>query len=84
MKTEPDRPEIKPLTLLLIFLSSWEEDSRKNAGEKVLWAYKEYLYVILDELEEEGLIRQLHKKVTLTEEGKLKAMELEQMYLKNP
>ena len=65
-------PRVKEVTLLLIYLTSWEEDSRKEVGATVDRAWKGYQFELLDELEDDNLIRQFPKSVTLTKEGKLK------------
>lgn len=75
-------PKVKELHLLLIYLTGWEEDSRKDVGGKVLRAWKGYLFEILDELEDENLIRQFTQSLILTKEGKLKAEGLKRKYLR--
>ena len=63
--------KLKALSLLLLFLTGWEEDSRKNPGEKIFRSWKGYLFEILNELEDEDLIIQFRntKSVILTEDG---------------
>jgi hypothetical protein len=46
------------LNLMLIILTSWMEDSRRNPGTKTIKAWKGYLFEILDTLEEKKLINQ--------------------------
>jgi hypothetical protein len=46
------------LNLMLIILTSWMEDSRRNPGTKKIKAWKGYLFEILDTLEEQKLINQ--------------------------
>jgi hypothetical protein len=76
-------PKVKEIHLLLIYMTCWEEDSRKQVGGKVLRAWKGYQFKVLDELEEENLIRQLPKSVILTKEGRLKAEGLKRKYLRS-
>lgn len=72
--------EIKDLTLLLLYLTSWEEDS---IIAKVRRSWKGYPFEILDELVGEGLINGSHgaKPVYLSKEGVEKAQELVSRYL---
>jgi hypothetical protein len=67
-------------TLLLIYLCSWEE--RLQSDLTVRRAWKGYLFEVLDALAEQGLIQQSRraKSLTLTEEGVLRAQELEERY----
>lgn len=71
---------LEELTLLVIYLSSWEE--QVAPGLTVRRAWKGYLFEVLDELEEQGHISQTRraKSLTLTEEGVLRAQELEARY----
>jgi len=78
---EPSRDElIEELTLLLLYLCSWEE--QVASGFTVRRAWKGYLFEVLDALEERGYISQTRraKSVTLTEEGVRRARELEGRY----
>ena len=70
---------IVELCLLLMYLTGWEEDSRKNPGEKIFRAWKGYLFEVLNKLADDKLIVQFanHKSVTLTEVGKQKAQQLQ-------
>ena len=45
------------ITLALAFLTSWEEDHRKEPGQKIRRCWKEFLFVIMDELEQRGYVR---------------------------
>ncbi len=88
----PEEPELEPeeepsrdaliedLTLLLIYLCSWEEHPLPDVTVHRAW--KGYLFEVLDALEEQGYINQTRraKSVTLTEEGLLRAQELETRY----
>ena len=71
--------KIKDLNLLLLYLTGWEEDSRKEPGEKIIRCWKGYSFEILNSLEDENMIRQFgnaSKSVILTQEGKARAKEL--------
>lgn len=69
---------IEELTLLLLFLSSWEEKIGPSAGLHKAW--KGFTYSTLNTLEDRGLIHQSRRarSVTLTEEGLALAHELAQ------
>jgi hypothetical protein len=71
---------IKELTLLLIYLTSWKEDTGLT---KVQRSWKDYPFEALDELNEEGYIdgNKRAKSVYLTEEGLGKAKELMKKYI---
>lgn len=75
--------KIKELNLLLMLLTGWEEDSRKNPGEKVFRAWKGYLFTTLNTLADEKLIIQSKdtKSVILTDTGKQLAEKLKTQYL---
>ena len=75
---------ITELTMLLIYLTGWEEDKRNAPGKKVFRAWKGYKFEILDEIQKQKLIYQIPggKSLTLTDEGKQKALELKEKYLK--
>jgi hypothetical protein len=69
--------QISKLTLLLIYLTSWEE---KEFGTPVQRAWKGYDFDILDKLEEQGLIAKstTAKSLYLTEQGIAVAKNLEE------
>jgi hypothetical protein len=71
------------LTLLLIYLTGWEEDKRNSPGEKVFRAWKGYKFEILDEIQNQRFILQLpgDQPLILTNDGKQKAEELRKKYL---
>jgi len=71
---------IKELTLLLIYLTSWQEDVGLT---KVQRSWKGYPFEVLDELNEEGYIdgSKHAKSVYLTEEGLSKVKELMKKYI---
>ncbi len=74
---------LEDLTLLLIYLTSWEE---KVYGDLTVHrAWKGYLFEVLDALEEAGYLSQTRraKSVTLTETGLDHARELEARFLGN-
>ena len=74
---------LEDLTLLLIYLSSWEE---KVYGDLTVHrAWKGHLFEVLDALEEAGYLNQTRraKSVTLTEAGLEHARALEAKFLGN-
>ena len=73
--------QISKITLLLIYLTSWEE---KEFGDIVRRAWKGYDFAILDMLAEKGLITssKTAKSVCLTEEGLNAAKQIEEMLSK--
>jgi len=75
--------KIKDLSLMLMFLTGWEEDSRKNPGEKAFCSWKGYSFKALNALADEKLIIQFKDKklVILTETGKQMAEKLKAQYL---
>jgi len=72
---------IKELTLLLIYLTSWQEE---EFSIKINRSWKGYPFEILNELQEEGYISgsKRAKSVFLTEEGVAKAKEFMRKYVK--
>jgi DNA-binding PadR family transcriptional regulator len=71
--------QISELTMLLIYLTGWEETPKKSKKEKkVFRAFIGYRYEALQELENQGLIRLTPggKSLTVTEKGKQAAGEL--------
>ena len=78
---------IEELTLLLLYLTGWEEEVLK--GSKIIRSWKGYRFEVLDALEDKGLISQSKKAKSayLTNEGHKKARELFKKHLdldKNP
>ena len=71
---------IKELTLLLIYLTSWQEEA---GSVKIQRSWKGYPFEILDELREEGYLtgRKTAKSIYLTEEGTSKGKELMGKYI---
>lgn len=74
---------IKELHLLLIYLTGWQENSRKIKGKKVFKAWKGYLHEVLDELEARRLIRVHYSAghILLTDKGIRIARALKDRYL---
>ena len=78
---EPSRDAlIEELTLLLIYLCSWEERPLPDLTVHRDW--KGHLFEVLDVLEEKGYIAQTRraKSLALTEEGVLRAQGIEERY----
>jgi len=69
------REKIKELTLMLLYLTSWEEN---EFGMQYHKSWKRYDFGILDELSEADLIRggRRSKSVMITDEGIKKAKDL--------
>ena len=85
------KKNIEELTLLLMYLTSWEEDGYvadennmlKEAKIKTCW--KGYDFDIINELTDKGYLfpsKYKNKSVTLTKEGEKLAEELMEKYLK--
>lgn len=70
---------VEELTLLLIYLTSWEE---KYGDITVHTGWKGYRFELIDALEEKEYLGQSRKMVTLTPEGIAKARELQAKYLR--
>jgi hypothetical protein len=72
--------KIKDLTLLLLYLTSWEEKAGK---ETCIRSWKGYPFEILDKLVDEDLIygSKSAKSIYFTDEGEKIAKELEKKYL---
>ncbi len=75
--------QIKELSLLLLYLTSWEEDAGVEEI-KARRAWKEYDFTILDELKKEGLIDFSHKAKSafITDKGIKEAAKIKKKYLK--
>ena len=73
---------IKELTLLLLYLTSWEE---KEGNERFYQSWKGYPFEILDELSEEGYIggSKRAKSIYFSEDGVKFAERLVKKYLKD-
>lgn len=70
------------LTLLLLYLASWEEEPFRGAPT-LHKAWKTHRYEILDALVEEGLLTSTHrsKSVDFTADGLARARALQRKYL---
>jgi hypothetical protein len=77
---EADEALLEDLTLLVIYLSSWEEELAPDLIVRRAW--KGYLFEVLNALEEKGYISQTRraKSLTLTEAGVVRAEEIEERY----
>ena len=83
------KDEIKELTLLLIYLSSWEEDGYVYEKDEIIptktkVCWKGYSFDILNELVDENYLydsKHSNKSVTLTKEGEEYARSLLDKYL---
>jgi len=82
---------IKELTLMLMYLTSWEESlvpglrrkpDRASIHPKARICWKEYDFDILNELTDEGLVnaRGRSKSASFTDEGEAKVLELLKQY----
>ncbi len=73
---------IKELTLLLLYLTSWEEN---ELGHKYNRSWKGYPFETLNELRDEGYIDGSNraKSVYISEEGVKFVQELEKKYFRN-
>ena len=85
------RDAIKDLTLMLMYLTSWEENLLPELHEKpdrlgfrpqIRRTWKGYDFGILNELTDEGLVnaRNRSKSASFTDEGAAKALELLMQY----
>jgi len=75
--------QVKELNLLLLYLSSWEEESRNNPGERLYRSWKGYKFDVLNELANDKFIRQSKesKSVIITDTGRAEAERLKKHYL---
>lgn len=76
---------IKDLSLLLLYLTGWEEESRLKPGEKFICSWKGYSFKTLGQLDDEKLTNTFKnsqtKLITLTDAGRVKAEALKGIYL---
>lgn len=72
--------QMKELTLLLLYLSSWEE---KEFNDSIRRSWKGYLFEVLNELEEEKMIfgSNRAKSVYFTDAGEAEAKKLIEKYI---
>ena len=86
-----DKDTVKDLTLMLMYLASWEENLAPELHEKpdrlgfrpqIRRTWKGYDFGILNELTDEGLVnaRNRSKSASFTDEGAAKALELLMQY----
>ena len=86
-----DKDTVKDLTLMLMYLTSWEENLVPELHEKpdrlgfrpqIRRTWKGYDFGILNELTDEGLVnaRNSSKSASFTDEGAAKALELLMQY----
>ena len=86
-----DKDTVKDLTLMLMYLTSWEENLVTELHEKpdrlgfrpqIRRTWKGYDFGILNELTDEGLVnaRNRSKSASFTDEGAAKALELLMQY----
>ena len=86
-----DKDTVKDLTLMLMYLTSWEENLVPELHEKpdrlgfrpqIRRTWKGYDFGILNELTDEGLVnaRNRSKSASFTDEGAAKALELLEQY----
>jgi len=70
--------KLADLSLLLLFLSGWEEESRQFPGEKIFRAWKGFLFTTLNDLCENNFLTQFKntKSVILTPAGIERAKKL--------
>ena len=74
-------PRLLDLSLLLIYLTGWEEDKRNGKpGEKIFFSWSQFQFKILNKLQEQKMLVQTPKGkiLILTENGKRKAEEIKQ------
>jgi hypothetical protein len=74
---DPRDALLEELTLLVIYLGSWEDRTHKRVVRR---AWRGYVFEVLDELERQGLIKQRRgeKSLVLTEAGVQRAQEIEE------
>lgn len=86
-----DKGTVKDLTLLLMYLTSWEEHlvpdlhkkpDRPGFHPQIRRTWKGYDFDILNELADEGLVnaRNRSKSASFTDKGEAKALELLKQY----
>ena len=77
------KERMKEMCLLMLYLTAWDEDSRKDPGTRQTRSWKNYPYPILNELEDKEMIFQppKAKSAILTELGKRKAQQIKKRYL---
>lgn len=71
------------LTLLLIYLNGWKQNSVEKAGGTILRTWRGYPFDILNKMEKNGLLTQYANSVALTDKGKEEAEKLKEKYEKH-
>ena len=79
-KTNDTISKKEDLTLLILYLASWEEEARKEPTGVVQRAWRGLQFEILNRLEKKRLIRQFTNSVIITREGMELGKELDQIY----
>lgn len=74
-------PKSKEISLLLIYLTGWKEESGKEPGGRIHRTWRGYPFDILNQLERERLLIQYANSVVLTPEGINMAKGLKFKYL---
>lgn len=77
------KKNIEELTLLLMYLTSWEDDNPFGENYKECW--KGYSFDVIDELTNQGYLfpsKYRNKSVTITKEGMEYAEKLLEKYIK--
>lgn len=74
-------PKSKDITLLLLYMTCWPEESEKAPGGKLFRTWKNYSFELLNQLEREGMIQQYAHSIVLTHKGNAKARCLGHRYL---
>lgn len=69
------------ITLLCMYLHSWEVDAPRKPGTKIRKVCLNYDPDILNSMDYENLVEQFPSSINLTEEGIARAEELKKMYL---
>lgn len=74
-------PAVKDITLLLLWLTSFEDD--RNPSKNIKRSWKGYDFGVLGKLADENLVTNSFKakSVVLTDEGIKRAQELQEKYL---
>lgn len=73
------KQQIEELTLLLLYLTSWEEEIDPNLTSRQAW--KNHRFEVVDALEEAGYLSQSRKMIFLSSEGVVQAELLMEKYL---
>ena len=73
------KQQIEELTLLLLYLTSWEEEMGSNLASRQAW--KNHRFEVLDALEEAGYLSQSRKMIFLSPKGADQAELLMEEYL---